>query len=130
MSKSIHIDGKDYKIQNMVADLIERQRIRIDELQTISDEWQLNAEIYAEYNDKYRAEKATLEEALYQSEHFVTFTEDGWSIEHLVGCRPDMTACEFHQRMQNIAFREDERRGRFIIKLKPLGDLEFIETGG
>lgn len=41
-----------------------------------------------------------LEEALHQDEHIIIFTEDGWSIQHLVECRPDMTKCEIHKRAQ------------------------------
>lgn len=40
--------------------------------------------------------------ALQQSEHFIVFSTDGWSIEHLVSCRPNMTDCEYHKAAQVV----------------------------
>ena len=70
---------------------------------------------------------ADLEKALNQDEHYCVFDDNGWSIEHLVSCRPSMTDCEFHKKMHETASLQGTRRGRFIMKLTASG-LEFVEV--
>lgn len=68
---------------------------------------------------------AVLEKALNQDEHYCVFDDNGWSIEHLVSCRPNMTDCEFHKRMHETPPLLGVR-GRCVMKLTASG-LEFIE---
>ena len=46
------------------------------------------------------AEVEKLNEALSQTDHYLIFSEKGWSLEHLVDCRPNMAECEVHKRAQ------------------------------
>lgn len=72
------------------------------------------------------AEVERLWEALGQTEHVISFTEDGWAIEHLVACRPDMTSCGLHQAA--MVAREDwdgppRPPGRYVVTLDVEGSL-------
>ncbi|NIN00528.1 MAG: hypothetical protein GTO24_21320 [candidate division Zixibacteria bacterium] len=83
-------------------------RIRILEVDTVEFTDWLN-EIR-----KYERDIENLKKALNQTDHFITFTDDGWSIEHLVECRPEMTACEFHKAAQKtFGDLNPGLRGRF-----------------
>jgi len=75
------------------------------------------------------SEVAKLEEALHQDGHIVIFTEDGWSIQHLVECRPDMTKCEIHKRAQiELVGVDTGLRGSFKVSmLDGVLDLEKID---
>lgn len=70
-------------------------------------------------------EVAKLEEALHQDGHIIIFTEDGWSIQHLVECRPDMTKCEIHKRAQiELVGTDAGLRGKFKVSILD-GVLDF-----
>lgn len=70
-------------------------------------------------------EVVKLEEALHQDGHIILFTEDGWSIQHLVECRPDMTKCEIHKRAQTeLVGRDVGLRGKFKVSILD-GVLDF-----
>src|SRR5665213_2584999 len=42
------------------------------------------------------AEVDRLRAALNQTTHYLILNDDGWSLEHLVSCRLEMTNCDFH----------------------------------
>lgn len=69
-----------------------------------------------------------LRKALSQDEHYCVFDDNGWSIEHLVSCRPNMTDCEFHKIMHEADYLHEHAKGRFVMKLTAT-DLEFVEVG-
>jgi len=58
-----------------------------------------------------------LREALHQDGHTIIFTGDGWSIQHPVECRPDMTSCEIHQYMNKLQPFPSEGMGTFNVGL-------------
>ena len=59
-----------------------------------------------------------LKEALHQDEHVIIFTDDGWSIQHLVECRPDMTRCEIHKQAQiELNAGDTGLRGKFKVSI-------------
>lgn len=70
-----------------------------------------------------------LEGALNQSAHVIVFDGKGsWSIEHLVGCRPIMSECEYHQAAMRLAPEWVEQyRGRYAVDLTPDGELSVGE---
>jgi len=71
------------------------------------------------------SEVVKLEEALHQDGHIIFFSEDGWSIQHLVECRPDMTKCEIHKRAQiELAGVDTGLRGAFKVSILD-GVLDF-----
>ena len=67
---------------------------------TSLDEAQKFAEAFDRIDEMQR-ENIVLKAALGQTVHYVTFTEDGWSIEHLVECRPNMTECPIHKEIDS-----------------------------
>lgn len=69
-----------------------------------------------------------LRKALNQDEHYCVFDDNGWSIEHLVSCRPNMTECEFHKIMHETDYLHKHARGRFVMKLTAT-DFELVEVG-
>lgn len=70
-----------------------------------------------------------LQNALDQTDHFIVFTDDGWSIEHLVSCRPDMTSCPIHKQAQVKFGNEDQGlRGRFKVSSSEDGQLKLKEV--
>ena len=70
-------------------------------------------------------EVANLEEALHQDGHIIIFSDDGWSIQHLVECRPDMTKCEIHKRAQiELVGTDAGLRGKFKVSILD-GVLDF-----
>ena len=74
-----------------------------------------------------RAENEALKKALHQEDHFIVFTDDGWSLQHLVSCRPDMTTCEVHQQSQiEFGGNDSGLRGRFKVWMRD-GVLELEE---
>lgn len=67
------------------------------------------------------AEVRRLRAALGQTDHVIAFDEHGWSIEHLVGCRPMMSRCEFHRAAQAAAEGWDGLpypTGRYAVALE------------
>ena len=59
-----------------------------------------------------------LKEALHQDGHIIIFSDDGWSIQHLVECRPDMTKCEIHKRAQiELVGTDWVIRGKFKVSI-------------
>jgi len=76
------------------------------------------------------AEVERLWEALNQSAHVIAFDDDGWSIEHLVECRPHMTRCAYHRAAVEAAKGWDEpprSPGRYAVNLTPDGALVIGE---
>ena len=72
-----------------------------------------------------KTEIETLKEALHQEEHIIIFTDDGWSVQHLVECRPDMTKCEIHKRAQiELNAGDTGLRGKFKVSIVD-GVLDF-----
>lgn len=66
-----------------------------------------------------------LKEALHQDEHIIVFSDDGWSIQHLVECRPDMTKCEIHKRAQiELVGTDAGLRGKYKVSILD-GVLDF-----
>ena len=72
---------------------------------------------------KLEAENERLREALHQEGHIVIFTDDSWSIQHPIECRPDMTKCEIHQAMNNLNF-EFPGIGEYKVVMTDVG-LQF-----
>ena len=56
--------------------------------------------VRADLLKELQEENEKLKDALHQDSHYIVFSESGWSVEHLVSCRPDMTTCEFHKAAQ------------------------------
>lgn len=67
--------------------------------------WAMNENIHG-YNAKILEAAANLIEeysnALVQTDHFIVISDTGWSVEHLIDCRPNMTACKYHQKSEEI----------------------------
>lgn len=72
------------------------------------------------------AEVGRLRAALSQTAHVIAFDEHGWSIEHLVECRPHMTRCGYHRAAQETATAwggQPYPTGRYACSLAPDGVL-------
>lgn len=67
-----------------------------------------------------------LKEALNQDYHYVTFDDEGWSMEHLVECRPNMTSCFHHKTIQNMDPDEYPDPGRYVAYYNGF-TLNFVE---
>lgn len=71
------------------------------------------------YSIENKIEK--LKEALSQTHHFIVFSEKGWSLEHLVECRPNMAECEIHKMAQEQYSRNENWRevphGRYRVRV-------------
>lgn len=96
------------------------------------EQYVFDAEVIKEgidWADLLEEKVAKLEEALHQDGHIVVFTEDGWSIQHLVECRPDMTKCEIHKRaLIELVGTDAGLRGKYKVSiLDGVLDFEKIE---
>ncbi len=64
--------------------------------------------------------------ALHQTHHVIAFGPQGWSIEHLVECRPNMTECGFHAAAMAAATKwsgVEYPSGRYAVALDAHGAL-------
>lgn len=108
--------GRRLDRQNL--DLVAYTPGRVDEAED-----RANARLIVEMRNALPAlldEVDALREALGQTDHFIVLTEDGWSIEHLVSCRPDMTKCAYHREADRHYRARPPVRGRFrILGLDP-----------
>lgn len=66
-----------------------------------------------------------LKEALGQKVHRIEIAEDGWSIEHLVTCRPNMTECPVHIAVSQMPSEWFPSWGRYEVELSKDGDPIF-----
>jgi len=121
------------EVLEMIAEIGERANIEegmkmIEDVLTAQE-----GEIQLE-NKELKNKINKLEKALYQTDHFVFFTEDGWSISHLVSCRPDMTGCSIHRAMMQQEWENVYREGKYKVWLNDKGFLQFekqpTEEGG
>ncbi len=78
--------------------------------------------------DDLVAEVEALRAALSQDQHVLALDDEGWSIEHLVSCRPYMTECGYHQAVADWAKNWDDfdavapvPNGRYALELNPDG---------
>lgn len=85
-----------------------------------------------EYEDEIelsRGENAKLREALGQTEHYVVFSDRGWSVMHLVSsCRPNLTECEIHKAMMEQDWQNVYREGKYKVWLNDEGYLRFEKS--
>lgn len=63
-----------------------------------------------------------LQRALSQDAHYVVFDDNGFSIEHLVECRPHMTECIVHRLMQRRAGPPVGGHGRYSVEVRQTGE--------
>lgn len=78
-----------------------------------------------DWADQVEDDNEKLRKALHQDVHVIVFSDDGWSIQHLVECRPDMTKCEIHKRAQiELAGTDAGLRGKFKVSILD-GVLDF-----
>lgn len=126
IEKQNHLDTSNWALEQQ--DRANRSEIALSDAKRWVDVYRMLRNAHKDHRRVLIKRVADLESALHQDEHYCTFDDNGWSIEHLVECRPYMTKCEFHLRMDKTAsVHQTTRRGRFIMRLVA-SDLEFIEV--
>lgn len=56
----------------------------------------------------------------YRDEHIVTFTEDGYGLEHPIRCRPNLTGCMLNEWLRTQP-GPDREPGRYIMEWRKNG---------
>ena len=99
----INIEGKEYQVPVAVVKLVDKLVADLAHFEATNDE---------------------LKKALHQEGHMIVFSVHGWSIQHLVECRPDMTTCEIHKAAQEQIVDPPKELGAFKVWLEE-GVLKF-----
>jgi hypothetical protein len=68
-----------------------------------------------------------------EDSHVAEFTDEGWSIQHPLPCRPDLQGCEVHKAVAEeaefIGGSPVEELGRYVVTLGPNGpDYEPVNS--
>lgn len=93
----IEIEGKEYQVPVAVAKLVDKLITDLAHFEEANEE---------------------LRKALHQEGHTIVFSVHGWSIQHPVECRPDMTTCEIHVAAQEQIVDSPKELGAFKIRLE------------
>lgn len=64
----------------------------------------------------------------YRDEHIVTFTEDGYGLEHPIRCRPNLTGCNLNEWLRT-QMAPDREPGRYVMEWTDDGP-EYVRLGG
>jgi hypothetical protein len=80
------IDGNLVSWQETVLCIRNADAVDTDDLQELVDEL-----------EKARAELRALNASLISEDHLINFTEDGWTLQHPLSCRPNLFTCRVNK---------------------------------